>query len=102
MLPLELQLTLRRSQSDPRAQRTYLLPVKGISASLRLDQDQPEVCVYRRDRRGMRTKASELRVMAIALGFAPEYRASEQTFSPECHQSLGIEILGMECPEPHD
>jgi hypothetical protein len=102
MLPLQVQLTLRRPQPDPPAQRTYLLAVKGISASLRLDQDQPEVCVYRCDRRGMRTKASELRVMAIALGFAPEYRASEQAFSPECHQSLGIEILGMERPEPHD
>ena len=50
----------------------------------------------------MRTKACELWVMAIAPGFALEYCASKQTFSPERYEPLGVEILGMECPEPHD
>jgi hypothetical protein len=48
----------------------------------------------------MRTEACELRVVAIASGLALEYGASEQAFSPERHQSPGVEIPGMECPKP--
>jgi len=40
--------------------------------------------------------------MAITPGFALEYCASKQAFSPERYESLGVEILGMQCPEPHD
>jgi len=50
----------------------------------------------------MRAEAYELRMMAIPLGFVLEYCARKQTFSPERHQSSGVEILGMECPEAHD
>ena len=49
----------------------------------------------------MRAKALELWVMAVSLGGAPEHCAGEQPFSPEGNQTFGVEMPGMERPEPH-
>jgi hypothetical protein len=90
MLPFKRQLTLGRSESNPPPQWAYLLLVESVSASLCFDQDRPEICVYRREWRRVRTEPCELRVMPIALGLALQYRARKQAFPPERHQPLGV------------
>ena len=102
MISLKRQLATRRPQPNAPAQWTYLLTVESIPTSVCFDQDDPKVFVYCGNWRGVRAEACELRVMAIAFGFALKYCASEQPFSPERHQSSSVKILGMECPETHD
>jgi len=39
--------------------------------------------------------------MAVSFRRALEHSAREQAFSPERHQTLGVEVLRMKCPEAH-
>jgi len=43
----------------------------------------------------------QLRMVPVPLCLATQHRSGEKTLPPKRHETLGIEILRMECPEAH-
>jgi hypothetical protein len=101
MLPFISELPLSRAESDASAPRTDLLSIERIPSFFRLNRHRSKISVDCSTRRWMRAKTLELRMVAVSLRRASEYRAREQALSPECNQTFGVEVLGMERPEAH-
>ena len=101
--PLVLQLSGRdghrrvsaRSVSDLRS-------VEPISALAGLVEDTGEIAVECGQGARSSAEARQLRMVVVAARAAGEYRPSQQTLSPERHQTAGIEMTRMNGPEPHD
>jgi hypothetical protein len=49
----------------------------------------------------MGAKSLQLGVMTITLGRASKHSTREESLSPKRDQTLGVKVLGMECPETH-
>lgn len=101
MLPFISELSLGCAECDATAPRTNLVSIERIPALFCLNRHHSKICVDCSTRRCMRAKTRELGMMAVSLRRASEYCACEQPLSPECYQTLGVEILWMECPETH-
>ncbi len=50
----------------------------------------------------MHAKTLQLRMMTVANSFAAQDRACEQGFAPQSYESLRIEILRVNSPQPHE
>jgi len=50
---------------------------------------------------GVRLKADELRVMAIAFGFAAQNFLRQQRLTPKGDEAFGVEIFWVQSPESH-
>src|SRR5690606_31678932 len=100
-LPFVLELPARNDYAFYRAHGADLGAVKAVAARQRLFMDGAQVGADGIARTGVRAKALELRVMAIAFGLAPQHRPRQQRLSPQRDEPLRVEIAGMERPQPH-
>ncbi len=71
-----------------------------IVALFGLDNDLAEIRADRRERVARGLEASELRVVLVALGLPGQHALREEPLTPESDQSLRIEVLGVQRPEP--
>jgi len=101
VLPFMLQLSLRYGNWRYGAYRADPGAVKGVTAPCCFGVHGTQI---RRDRiawRGMSLKASKLRVMAVTLGHSPQYGPGQKRFSPECNQTLRIQVPRVQGPQSH-
>ena len=99
--PLVLKLSPRDAHWFDGAQRAYLSSIKGISTSRSFAMHFAEVCRECCARLRMGKETSQLRMMAIAAGFALNHSLGQECFSPERHQALRIKVAGVKGPQPH-
>ena len=99
VLPLVFELA--RGTADPKAaaDRAHLAAIEGVTTRLRLPQHRSQEGVDGRAREWVCLESMELRMVAVAPGFAAQDRARQQRFSPQRHEALRIKIFGMEGPE---
>jgi hypothetical protein len=77
-----------------------LCRAEAVGAALRFGKHDAQIGVDGRDGIRLRTEALELRMVAIAAGFAAQDGAREQRFAPDGDETLGVEIARMQRPEP--
>jgi hypothetical protein len=75
--------------------------VEGITASGCFLVHGFQECRDSGDGRRVRLKTDELRMMAVAFGFAAEDLLRQQRLAPKRDQALGVEIFRVQSPEPH-
>lgn len=101
MLPLVGELALRCAECDVPTPRTELPAIERIPAPCRLNGHRTEIGVDCSERHWVRPEALKLWMMPVSLGRALEHGAREEALPPECNQSFGVEVLGMQRPETH-
>jgi len=100
-MPLVTQLTFRCDYFGTTSHRPDLGGIEGKPARLRLRQDPGKVAVDRRARRGVLLKPLQLGMKSITFRLPAQHGPGEQTFSPQCDESLGIQILWVKGPDAH-
>jgi hypothetical protein len=101
MFPLEEQLTPRLKEPAREPTVRHLPGVERITSFDRLSQNAGEVGSDRPRRVRRRPEPEELGVMAVTPGRPSQDFLSQEPFPPNRNESPGVEITGMECPEPH-
>src|SRR5450432_3320360 len=84
-----------------RTQRAYFALIEGVSARFCLGMDCCEIRVYGQTRLRMCPKSRQLRMVSITACLTAQYCLGQQCFAPQRNQSLRIEVLRMDGPEPH-
>jgi hypothetical protein len=99
MLPFIEQLSVCGAQDDIASSGTELASIERIAATFRLVRDYVKIGIDRGARRSVGTEALELRMMAISPRLAPKDGAGKKTLSPQSHQALAVEVLGVKGPK---
>jgi len=101
MLPFALELTARNGETTTRARRSDPLGREAVAAICCVLMNAAQILTDATNRRRVRAKPKELRVMLVAPRSASEHGLREKRFPPESNQALGVEILRMKTPDPH-
>ena len=101
MLPFALELPACNGETARRARNGDPLGREAIAALPGLFMNRAQILADATDRRRVRAKPKELRMMLVAPRLAPEHGLCEQRFPPESHESLSVEILRMQAPNSH-
>src|SRR3954462_12618760 len=100
MVPLVGELPLGHLYDRRAMASSDLGPAEAVSAAVRFRQHGAQICVDRRKWIVVRAKARELRMVAIAARFPAQDRACEQSLAPHGDKTLGVQVAGMQRPEP--
>src|SRR6186997_1217995 len=101
MVPLVGQLATRFDNESATPGGAEPGPVELISSRNCLPMDLGKIPVKADNRCGARAETIQLRVMPVTTSLAAQNGPCEQRFTPERHQSPGIEISGVQGPESH-
>ena len=100
--PLKQQLALGFFNRTNRRRMPDSGNVEAVSPALGLCQYSHQIAGDSPMRIRLCQKPQYLRVMAIPPGLTAQNGLRQQSLPPQCNQSLGIEVSGMERPKPHN
>jgi len=75
--------------------------IEAVAPSERLGVDHSQIGVQARDRIRACSKPRELGMVPVPKGPAAQHRARQQPLAPDGDWAAGVEIRGMDGPEPH-
>ena len=101
VLPFALELTARNGETATCSRRSDPRGREAVAAICCVLMNAAQILTDAANRRRVRAKPKQLRVMLVALCLAPEHGLREERFPPESNQALGVEILRMKTPDPH-
>lgn len=102
MDPLERELPPTQGNASGGPGPPGLGGVEPVPAPSRLGVYAGQIRIDRCQRCGVRAEALELRMMPVAPGAALKNGLGEQGFTPERHQTLGVQVARVNGPDPQE
>jgi hypothetical protein len=98
--PFELQLTASDRETAGRPSATDPRGGKTVATAHGLVVDDSQILGDAAHGTRVVPEPAQLRVMGVPLRPPPQYGLGEQAFPPQRNETAGIQVAGMQAPEP--